>query len=186
MKPKLILCLALVLSGGLSGCATKYRLHPANWQPPLPPHDWPVFYDCEKGPIHLSISREPQTLNFYTNGIPDWNYDLRVPPAKINSAKINELGDVDGLRVIEVRLALTDMYYSDTVMTLQEVESGRFLPVYVQDYNRDVRWPSSNVITNENRKIIVNVGMDYEGTGHFHNHYKITISPKHDPIVTEP
>jgi len=35
MKPKLILCLALVLSGGLFGCAPQYRLHPANWQPPL-------------------------------------------------------------------------------------------------------------------------------------------------------
>jgi hypothetical protein len=36
MKPKLVLWLALVLGGGLFGCATQNRLHPANWQPPLP------------------------------------------------------------------------------------------------------------------------------------------------------
>ena len=32
-NPKLILCLALVLSGGMFGCATKYRLHSSNWNP---------------------------------------------------------------------------------------------------------------------------------------------------------
>jgi hypothetical protein len=184
MKPKLLLCFALVLSGGLFGCATKYRLHSSNWHPP--PYDWPVFYDCEKGPTQLHISREPQTMDFYMNEIPEWNYDLRVPPAKINSAKINELGKVDGLRVIEAQLVLTDMYYSDVVMILQEVESGRFLPVYVQDYNRDIRWPTANVITNEEDKIIVNAGMDYAGTGHFHNHYKIIISTNQYPVVIGP
>ena len=150
MKPKLLLCLALVLSGGLFGCATKYRLHSSNWHPP--PYDWPVFYDC----------------------------------AKINSAKTNELGKVDGLLVIEAQLVLTDMYYSDVVMILQEVESGRFLPVYVQDYNRDIQWPTANVITNEEDKIIVNAGMDYAGTGHFHNHYKIIISTNQYPVVIGP
>ena len=175
MKPKLILCLALVLSGGLVGCSTINQRQ-----------NWPVFYDCEKGPTQLSISREPQMIDFYANEIPKWNDDLRVPPAKINSAKINELGEVDGLRVIEVELTLTDMYYSDAVMILQEIDSGRFLPVYVQDYNRDIRWPVANVTTNEEDKIIVYAGMDYAGTGHFHNHYKIAISPNHNPIVTGP
>jgi hypothetical protein len=173
MKPKLILCLALVLSGGLLGCSTINQRQ-----------NWPVFYDCEKEPTQLSISREPQMIDFYTNEIPKWNDDLRVPPAKINSAKINELGEVDGLRVIEVELTLTDMYYSDAVMILQEIESGRFLPVYVQDYNRDVRWPTANSIIKEKKKFIVKAGMDYAGTGHFHFHCVITISPNHDPIAS--
>jgi hypothetical protein len=174
MKPKLIFCLALILSAGLFGCSMP-KQNSANW---------PVFYDCEKGPTHLSISCEPKTLDSYTNGIPDWNYDLRVPAAKIKSAEIKNLGDVDGLRVVEVRLVLTDMYYTDAVMVLEEVGSGRFLPVYVQDYNRYVRLPSENVIAKEKRKFIVEAGMDYEGIGHFHKHYKITISPNHDPSVS--
>src|ERR1035437_3139744 len=62
MKPKLLLGLALVLSGGLFGCSmTK------------PQAKWPVFYDSEKGPVRISISREPQPFGFYTNDIPDWN-----------------------------------------------------------------------------------------------------------------
>jgi len=111
---------------------------------------------------------------------------LRVPAAKINSAELKDLGEMDGMRVVEVRLALTDTYYTDALMILEEVESGRFLPVYVQDYNRDVRWPTASVITNEEDKIIVNAGMDYAGTGHFHNHYKIIISTNQYPVVIGP
>jgi hypothetical protein len=173
MKPKILLCLALVLSGGLFGCSTMNRCN-----------NWPVFYDCENGPTHLAISREPQIIYLYTNGIPDWNYDLRVPAAKINSAELKDLGEMDGMRIIEVRLALTDTYYTDALMILEEVESGRFLPVYVQDYNRDVRWPTANSIIKEKKKFIVKAGMDYAGTGHFHFHCVITISPNHNPIVT--
>jgi hypothetical protein len=173
MKSKIILYLALVLIGGLFGCSTINQSQ-----------NWPVFYDCEKGPTHLSILREPQTLDSYTNGISDWNYDLRIPAAKINSAEIKNLGQVDGLLVIEVRLVLTDAYYTDAVMILEEVESGLFLPVYVQDYNRYTRSPSESVITKGEKKLIINTGMDYEGAGHFHNHYKITISPNHNPAVT--
>ena len=171
-KPKLLLCPALVLSGGLFGCSTTNQRH-----------DWPVFYDCDKGPTQLSISRAAQTMDFYTNGIPVWNDDLLVPAAKINSAVIENLGEVDGLRVIEVRLAVTDMYYTDVVMILEEVESGRFLPAYVQDYNRDARWPTANTITKEKKKLTVNAGMDYAGTGHLHNHYRIVITPNRNPVV---
>ena len=172
MKIKIIFYLALVLSGGLFGCSTTSQCC-----------NWPVFYDCEKGPTHLLISRTPQAMDFYTNGIPDWNYDLRVPAAKISSAQINVLGEIDGLRVIEVRLSLADIYYADALMILEEVETGRFLPAYVQDYNHDVRWPTANVVVKERTKLIVNTGMEYAGTGHFHNYYKIIISPNHNPIV---
>jgi hypothetical protein len=75
-KIKITLCLALVLNGCLLGCST-----------PNQHANWPAFYDSEKGATHLSISREPKTLDFYTNGISDWNYDLRIPAAKINSAE---------------------------------------------------------------------------------------------------
>ncbi len=122
-------------------------------------------------------------MAFYTNGIPDWNYDLRVPAAKITSAQINVLGEIDGLRIIEVQLALTDLYYTDVLIILEEVETGRFLPVYVQDYNHDVRWPSANVLAKEETEFTVNAGMDYAGTGHFHTYYKIIISPNHNPLV---
>jgi hypothetical protein len=169
MKSKLLLGLALVLSGGLLGCAT------ANQR-----HTWPVFFD---GSTQLAIPRKPQPIASYTNGNPDWNYDLLVPAAKITSAGVQNLGSVDGLRVVEVRLVLTDLYYTDAVLILQEVASGLFLPVYVQDYNRQISSPSANVISREGRKLIVNAGMDYAGTGHFHNDYKITISPNQDPMV---
>jgi hypothetical protein len=169
MKPKVILCLALVLSGGLLGCAT------ANQRPA-----WPVFHN---GETQLAIPRKPQTIATYMNGIPDWNHDLLVPAAKITSAGVQTLGLVDGLQVVEVRLVLADLYYTDAVLILQEVASGLFLPVYVQDYNRQIRSPSTNVTSREGRKLIVNAGMDYAGTGHFHNDYKITISPNQDPVV---
>jgi hypothetical protein len=38
MKPKPLLCLALVLSGGLLGCSTSHRLHDVNWCPPIGGH----------------------------------------------------------------------------------------------------------------------------------------------------
>ncbi|HVU27319.1 MAG TPA: hypothetical protein VHG71_06235 [Verrucomicrobiae bacterium] len=174
MQSKFILCLALILSGGLTGRSTTNQ-H-ANW---------PVFHDSEKGATHLSISREPKTLAFYTNEIPDWNEDLRVPTAKINSAEEKELGQIDGLRILQVHLVLDYDYYTDAVMILEEVEPQQFLPVYVQDYNRSIRSPSANIISQDTGKFIVETGMDYEGTGHFHNRYKITISPKHDPIMRE-
>lgn len=172
MSPKLFFCLGLVLSGGLLGCSTTNQ-----------PYNWPVFYDSEKGPEQISISREPQAVDFYTNGIPAWNHDLIVPAAKINSSAIKELGNVDELRVIEVRLALTDMYYTDVVMILKEVESGRFLPVYVQDYNRHVRWPTTNRITTGRKQLTVDAGMDYAGTGHFRSRYKIVITADRNPVV---
>jgi hypothetical protein len=108
---------------------------------------------------------------------------LRVPLAKINSAEVKELGEVGGLRVIEIRLSLTDIYYSDVLMILQEVKPNLFLPVYVQDYNRTARAPSKNKTSKRKTKMIIETGMDYSGTGNFHNHYKITISPNRDPQV---
>ena len=108
---------------------------------------------------------------------------LRVPAAKINSTEVKGLGAVDGFRVIEVRLSLTDTYYSDALMILQEVKSNQFLPVYVQDYNRDTRTPSENKNSNKETKLIIESGMDYSGTGRFHNRYKIIISPDFDPVV---
>lgn len=123
-------------------------------------------------------------MDFYTNGIPVWNDDLLFPAAKINWAVITNLGEVDGLQVIEVRLALTDMYYTDVVMILEEVEFRRFLPVYVQDYNRDIRSPTPTSIAKEKNKLTVNVGMNYAGTGHFHHHYQIVIAPNCNPAVT--
>jgi len=145
--------------------------------------DWPVFYSAEKGPAHLLISREAQTLAVYTNSIPLWNYELLTPRAKINFVEINELGKNGGLRVLEARFSLKDIYYSNMLMIMEEVKQGQFLPIYVQIYNRNVRVPSASVITKDQKKLIVNTGMDYEGTGHFHDHYKITISPNHDPLI---
>jgi hypothetical protein len=169
MKPKLLFGLAFVLGVGLLGCAT------ANQR-----HSWPVFYD---GATQLSIPRQPQTMASYTNGIPDWNYELLIPAATITSARVQNLGAVDGWQVVEVRLVLTDLYYTDALLIFEEVASGLFLPVYVQDYNRQISSPSANVVSREGRKLIVNAGMDYSGTGHFHNGYKITISPHQDPTV---
>ena len=173
MKSKLILCLALVLSGGLFGCST------TNQQ-----LGWPVFYDSEKGPEHLSISHESKSLDSYTNEIPEWNADLRVPPAKINSAAIRELGEAGGLRVVEAHLFLADTYYSDAVIILQEGQPNLFLPVYVQNYNQETRMPSANKVTKQKARIMIEAGMDYSGTGHFHNHYQIVISPNQKPVVT--
>ncbi len=145
--------------------------------------DWPVFYSAEKGPAHLLISREAQTLAAYTNSIPLWNRELLTPRAKINFVEINELGKNGGLRVLEVRFSLKDIYYTNMLMIIEEVKQGQFLPIYVQVYNRNVRVPSASVITNDQEKLIVNTGMDYEGTGHFHDHYKVTISLNHDPLI---
>lgn len=164
---------AFVLAGVLSGCST---IHPR--------HTWPVFYDAEKGPEHLAIAREPLPMAGYTNGFPDWNWDLRALGTKITSAQVTELAALDGRRVMEVRLALRDMYYSDELMILQEVKPERFLPVYVQVYNQHMRVPSANKISNGKKKIIIETGMDYSGTGHFHNHYQIVLAPDHKPVVT--
>jgi len=145
--------------------------------------DWPVFYDAEKGPTHLSISREARALIDYTNAIPSWNIDLLIPKAKIISAEIKEMGKIDGLRVVEARLSLKDIYYTDALMILTEVEPRRFLPVYVQNYHHEVRVPSGNAVFADKKTLTINAGMDYYGTGHFHNRYQITIAPDHDPVV---
>ena len=164
--------LVCVLTGGLAGCSA------------MSPHPvWPVAYDCEKGPTQLSISRQPETLDCYTHGIPDWNYALRVPAAKISSAGVEELGELDGLRVLEVRIVLTDRYYTGGVMILEEVDPGRFLPVYVQDYNRNVRSPAATTVVREPHQLIAHAGMDYDGTGHFHSGYRIVIALNRDPVV---
>ena len=147
--------------------------------------DWPVSYDAEKGLTTISISREPQAMQAYTNGIPAWNYDLSVPAAKISSAELKELGKAGGLRIMEVHLAVTDMYYTDARMILEETKRGRFLPVYVQDYNRQVRWPTDNVITNVDGKAVIHTAMDYAGSGCFRNQYQITLSGNRDPFIEE-
>ena len=95
------------------------------------------------------------------------------------------LGEVEGSRVLEVRFALTDTYYTDTQMILEEVELGKFLPVYVQVFNHDIRWPSPDTVMAEKRKMIIDAGMDYAGTGHFHTHYKMIVSPDAKPVVTQ-
>jgi hypothetical protein len=145
--------------------------------------NWTVFYDSEKGAEHLSIPRKASPLAAYTNDFPAWNVDLLEPKAKIKSATLRELGKVGGLRAVEARLSLRDTYYTDMLMILEEVQQGQFLPVYVQIYNRWLRAPSETVVVEDKKSLIVKAGMDYEGTGHFHDHYKITISPTHGAVV---
>lgn len=173
-KIKFLLWLGLVLSGGLFGCATTGQAD-----------KWPVFYDSEKGATKLVIPRQPEALDFYTNGIPAWNRDLMVPRAKINSAVIQGLGDLEGLRVVEARLTVAETYYTDVLMILEEIEPDRFLPVYVQNYNRQVRWPTANRITKKRKGFTVDAGMEHSGTGHFHRNYTITIWANREPVVEE-
>jgi hypothetical protein len=170
----LLLCAVLILSAALFGCSTIERRN-----------SWPVFYDSEKGATWIFVSREGRTMDSYTNGIPVWNRDLVFPTTTISSSTIKDLGEVDGLRVFEVRLGLAATYYTDALMILKEVAPGRFLPVYVQDYNRDVRWPTPNSITKNKRRLTVNAGMDYAGTGGFKNRYEIMIRQDRDPAVGE-
>src|ERR1051326_8505026 len=136
-----MLCLS-VLVAPLPGCST-----------PDGCGHWCVFYNSEKGPDRLSIAREPKPLSFYTNRIPDWNYDLRVPSAKILSAETTKLGEINELRIMEVRLSLSDIYYSDAQILLQEVKPNGFLPVYVQDYNRNTRTPCTIKTFQETTKL---------------------------------
>jgi hypothetical protein len=150
-------------------------------------YDWPVFYNAEKGPEHLLISREALTISTYTNEFPSWNYDLRNPPfrSRINTAKIKELDKIEGLRVMEVQLSLTDSYYTDMLMILEEVKQEKFLPVYVQIYNQAIRTPYESVWIGDEQILIIKTGMRYIGNGPADNrdHYKITISPNHDPVI---
>jgi len=174
MKPKLIPGLALVLSCGWFGCST------------MKPHaKWPVFYDAKKGPERISISREPQPLGFYTNDIPSWNHDLRIPAAKITAVEAMELGRIGGHQILQVHLSLMDVYYTDTVMILEEMSPQGFLPVYVQDYNRSTRSPSANLVSKNAGKLIILTGMNYAGSGHFYDRYTIIVSPDCDPTVTK-
>lgn len=125
-------------------------------------------------------------MDYYTNGVPDWNVDLHIPAAKISSSATEVLGVVGGLRVVQVRLILKDLYYTDAMMILEEVETGRFLPVYVQDYNQQVRRPVTTTIAEAQNKLSIIAGMNYAGTGHFKTRYKIILVPKRDPEVSGP
>lgn len=146
--------------------------------------EWSVFYDSEKGADHLSVSREPQPLDFYTNAIPSWNSDLRLASAKIISANVKEEGIIAGLRVVEIRLSLRDMYYSDALMILEEMKSGHFLPVYIQDYDKKTRWPTETRAVMRGKKLVIVTGMDYAGTGHYRKRYKLVFSPSQVPELT--
>jgi hypothetical protein len=148
-------------------------------------YDWPVFYNAEKGPQHLLISHEPYAISTYTNEFPSWNYDLRNPPfrSRINTAKIKELEKIDGLRVLEVRLSLMDSYYTDMLVILEEVKQEKFLPVYVQIYNQTIRAPYESVCNEDKQNLIIKTGMRYTGTADYRDHYKITISQNHDPVI---
>lgn len=68
-------------------------------------------------------------------------------------------------------------------MILQEIERDRFLPVYVQDYHRQVRWPMPHRITKESQRLTVHTGMEHSGTGHFQQYYKISLRPNRRPVV---
>lgn len=166
----------LVLVGGaLVGCATTHQ-----------GAQWPVFCDDESTVGRVSIARNPQPLEFYTsqvptNQMPRWKYEFM--DTGIESVATREFGSMDGLRIVEEKFTLRDRYYTGMQMILQETEPGRFLPVYIQTYNRETRVPSADLVTAEKTKMVVNAGMDYAGTGHFHNRYRITIAAKRDPIV---
>lgn len=148
--------------------------------------DWPVIYDAEKGSIRLAISREPHEIDDYTKRIPAWNEELNDPETKIVSAEVTELAKMRGLRVLKVQLALTDAYYTDVLMLLAEIIPGRFLPVYVQDYERTIRFPSATtIVTKTDTRVVITTGIDYVGSGALHERYKITLAPNQIPVVTQ-
>lgn len=168
----------LVLGGALVGCATTHQ--GAQWQ---------VFCDDERTVGRVSIARNPQPLEFYTshvpaNQMPGWKYEFM--DTGIESVATREFGSMDGLRIVEEKFTLKDLYYTDMQMILQETEPGRFLPVYVQTYNQGIRTPSADIVSIKKAKFVVEAGMDYAGTGHFHNHYRIMMTRDHPPVVVGP
>lgn len=172
---RFFLWLVLAFGAAFAGCSTTRQ-----------GRQWRVFCDDESVAGDCSIARTPQLLEFYKsripkNQMPGWEYEFMG--TGIESVTTRELGAVDGLRVMEARFVLKDLYYTDMQMILQETGPGRFLPVYIQTYNRETRVPSADLVTAEKTKMVVNAGMDYAGTGHFHNRYRITIAAKRDPVV---
>lgn len=148
--------------------------------------DWRVFYNSGKSSLDFfSIPNAPRPLEFYADNIPDWNEDLLIPRAKINSAETVELGRVGRKRVVEIRQSLEDVYYSDARTILEETMPNQFLPVYVQVYNKVVSWPSDEIIRTSKLALIVDSGLEYSGTGRFHRHFEITFSRGRKPVVIE-
>lgn len=147
-------------------------------------NQWPVAYDAEKGPDQISVSQESRPLDDYTKNIPLWNADINDPATKITSSEVKEIAQIKGLRILEVRLALADAYYTDALMILEEVIPERFLPVYVQDYERTTRRPSDTVIVKKTDQVVViAAGMDYAGSGALHERYEITLAANQNPVV---
>ena len=174
MNSKALAFVVFVMAGSWFGCQSAERHR-----------NWPVFYDDDGDSAHLLIPYAPRPADYYTNQIPNGIVPGTSQMRKSGPVKMITLGEVGGWQVVVVRFALTDIYYTDTQMILQEVEPGKFLPVYVQIFNHYIRWPSPDTVITENRKIIIDAGMDYEGTGHFHTHYKMIVSPDARPLVTE-
>ena len=137
---------------------------------------WKFHCEAEKGDLTVSIPKQPLPLESYLSRLPIYTPDPPEKNAVIQSSTVRQLGMVSGHRILEAQIRIEKDYYTDFYVLLIETDSGRYLPIYAQQYNRGTRQPELTSFSVDDPRCSMQVIMRYSGTGAFYNTDDITVT----------
>ena len=126
---------------------------------------WTFHCEAEKGDQSATIARLAQPLEAYTQKLPTFSSDPLDSDARLLKATERIVATFKHHRIYEVKLEVKEAYYTDLFILICETDEDRFLPIYMQQYNRGTRTPRLQSVTCTATIGTLCVAVDYSGTG---------------------
>jgi hypothetical protein len=125
---------------------------------------WTFHCEAEKGAVTASVPRQPTPLDSHILELPRYSPDPLDRDAVIQHTTVRVVGSYRTHRIVEAYLEYKESYYTDLYILLCEVQPGRYLPIYVQQYARGVRKPELTAFSATEDRCSITVVVRYSGT----------------------
>ncbi|MCB1093113.1 MAG: hypothetical protein KDL87_16360 [Verrucomicrobiae bacterium] len=147
---------------------------------------WTVHWEAAKGETECSIVYEPRTLDELRSklpaGHPEANADIKkgAAPAK---ASTKTIGTFHGNRVLAIELEVPTSYYSRYFMIVAEVETEKFMPVYIHQYAQGSHCHGSPRYRESKTEFTVTITSRTIGTDPSEQTFRVTCDLKSPPKI---
>lgn len=146
--------------------------------------EWSIRWEAAKGETVCSISFEPRSLESILSALPaghsEANADIKdgLRPAKSTTEL---LGTFNGRKVIAAELEVPQTYYSRYFLIIAEVEVGKFMPIYIQQFASGVHGHGKPTFKSSESDFSVTISSKTIGTDPSEQEFRITCDLKTPP-----
>lgn len=149
---------------------------------------WTIPWRAAKGDLAATIPFEPKELSHYLLSIPEGhlesNADIKngYTPIRTN---VEIIGTFRDRKILSFEQEIEESYYNRYYFVLIEVESERYLPIYVSQYFVGRLTHSSPILTKNEEEFKIQLSVTSNGRPPHTKYYEITSNLKNEPRVEQ-